>query len=550
MTDPLTAFDHPKQPLEDINRRLALESEANHLETVVLKAAQLADLALIMSGAYRPLKGFMNQADYEAVLENLRLENGQPFPLPVVLDVDLTTARAMETGKRISLRNGEGAAFAVLTVDDVWRKDARRESRQLGVAEDAYGRGSCYLGGSIEAIRPPAHPFFARLRPTPAALVEHLRKRGFNRVLSVECVGVIHRRHHRVIARAAAELDAAILLHPSIGTPDPGNPMQVMTIKSILAALPYFPPRTTLVALLEYPLRHAGLRGFLMHALLRKRYGATHFIMTGVTQRALDAEPRVLKCLGQIGVAAVPWPEKVFAGTSSAAASVSPGPTAGADFEHTALARKAKSGEEITADDTFPEVARVIETHYRQVSRAGFTLLFTGLSASGKSTIAKIVHARIAERDPRPVTLLDRGIAGKQFSKGLGFSKEERDTNVRRIGAAAADITKAGGVAICCTIAPYAETRKAVRAIIEPHGSMIEIHVATPLQICERRDPKGLYKKAREGRIENFTGVDDSYEAPQRPDIRLDASRGTPEEAAAVVVAHLQARGLIAVRDE
>ncbi len=546
MTETSIGVDYPEQLPGNVDRLTALESEAANLESIALSPAQLADLALILNGAYRPLRGYMKQADYESVLEALRLADGQSFPLPVVLDVDMTTAHAMETGKRIALRDREGMAFALLTVENVWRKDARRESQLLGVAEHAYGRGSCYLGGTVEGIRLPAHPFFAHLRPTPLSLKNLIRRRSFIRILGVECQGLIQRRDHEIITRAAAELDAAILLQPAIGTPDPGSPSQVVTIKSLLAVLPYFPPRTTLLALLEYPMRRAGVREFLMHALLRKRFGATHFIMTGATQRIIDTETRWQECLADIGVEAVAWPERGFVESGGAFAKVSANEKAPTPFDHVELAEKLRSGEEIPKGDTFPEVAAVLDAHFRASKGRGFTLFFTGLSGSGKSTIAKIVHARIVERDPRPATLLDGDIVRKQFSKGLGFSKEDRDTNVRRIGAAAADITKGGGIAVCCPIAPYAETRKAVRAMIEPHGKMVEIHVATPLEVCERRDPKGLYKKAREGRIQNFTGVNDPYEAPQRPDISLDASKGTPDSAAELVVRHLEETGLVA----
>ncbi len=546
MSESSTGYNHPERPPGDTERLAALELESAALESIVLTPPQLADLALILSGAYRPLRGFMNQADYEAVLENLRLVDGSPFPLPVMLDVDLTTARSMETGKRITLRNGERIAFAVLTVNDVWRRDFRREAQLLGAFDDEQGRGSCYLGGSVEALRQPAHPFFARLRPSPLALSQHIKKRAFDRVLGVECGSVIQKQHHRVIVRAAAELDAAILLQPAIGIPDPGNAQQVVAIKSLLAVLPRFPPRGTLLALLEYPLRNAGLREFLMHAMLRKRYGATHFMMKGATQSVIEKQARMLEFIDQLGIEVLRWPAAAAATAGGLSSELSADPGAQIQHEHAELMRRVRSGVRLSEDDFFPEVAALLEAHYQPAKRRGFTLFFTGLSGSGKSTIARIVHARVAERDPRPVTLLGGDIMRKQFAKGLGFSREDHNTSVRRIGAAAADVTKGGGVAICCPIAPYAETRQAVRAMIEPHGSMIEIHVATPLNVCERRDPKGFYKMARQGRIQNFTGVDDPYEAPQDPDVRLDASAGTPDEAAAQVMVHLQEVGLIA----
>ncbi|MDX1529033.1 MAG: adenylyl-sulfate kinase, partial [Gammaproteobacteria bacterium] len=427
MTETSTGYDHPERPSGDTERLAALELESAALESIVLTPPQLADLALILNGAYQPLRGYMNQADYEAVLGNLRLVDGSPFPLPVTLDVDLTTARSMETGKRITLRDGERAAFAVLTVEDVWRRDNRREARLLGAFDEEQGRGSCYLGGSIEALRQPAHPFFARLRPSPLALSQHIKKRAFDRVLGVECGSVIQKQHHRVIVRAAAELDAAILLQPAIGIPDPGNAEQVVTIKSLLAVLPRFPPRGTLLALLEYPLRKIGLREFLMHAMLRKRYGATHFMMKGATQSVVEKQVRSLEFIDELGIEVLHWDEPPVATAGGLPSEFSADPGARIRQEHAELMRRIRSGERLTEDHLFPEVTALLEAHYQPGKRRGFTLFFTGLSGSGKSTIAKIVHARVAERDPRPVTLIGGDILRKQFSKGLGFSKEDHD---------------------------------------------------------------------------------------------------------------------------
>lgn len=527
------------------DRLAALEREAASLDSVALSPIQLAELALILNGAFQPLQGYMAEADYDSVLRALRLANGRCFPLPVALDLDMTTARTMETGKRIALRDGEGVAFAVLTVENVWRKDTARESQILGVDDDTDRRGSYYVGGKVEGIRLPAHPFFAQLRPTPAALQQRIQERGFNRVLGVESAGAIHRHEHEIVTAAAAELDAAILLNPAIGTPDPDNQAQVVMIKCLLAVLPYFPPRTTLLALLDYPARKAGLREFLMQAILRKRCGATHFIMRDITQRMIDSDARLQSCLGEIEMEAVAWPERSLSSTGRGIAGAPRAERTDKQFDPVQLVENLRRGEDLPEGYTFPQVATVLEAHYRPLKRSGFTLFFTGLSGSGKSTIAKIVQARVAERDPRPVTLLDGDIVRRKFSKGLGFSKQDRDTNVRRIGAAAADITKGGGIAICCPIAPYAETRKAVRGMIEPHGAMIEIHVATPIDVCERRDPKGLYKKAREGRIQNFTGVDDPYEQPVSPDVRIDASEGSPDCAANLVIAYMEENNLI-----
>lgn len=549
LAEPFIERGYPEQLAGDLDRLITLESEAARLDSVALSPAQLADLALILNGGYRPLRGYMNQTDYESVLETLRLADGAPFPVPVVLDVDMTTAHALETGKRIVLRDGEGTAFALLTVDDIWRKDARREAELLGVADYAHGGGSCYLGGRVDGIRFPAHPFFPHLRPAPSTLVKHIRKRGFNRVLAVECKSLIKRRHHEIITRAAAELDAAILLHPAIGAPDPGNPLQVATIKSLLAALPYFPRRTTLLALLDYPVRGAGAREFLMHALLRKRFGATHFMMRGATQRALDGEARLQACAVDIGVTVVAWPERSFAHSGGPVAESARDNGAVTFSDRLALKEKFQIGGGVSEEDTFPEVAAVLEAHSRSSKRGGFTLFFTGPSGSGKSTIAKILHAWIAQRDPRSVTQLKDDTVRRRLSKGLGLTEQDRDASVRRIGAAAADVTKRGGIAICCTFPPYAETRKAVRAMVEPHGSMIDIHMATAPEICQRRNPKELCEKARKGRFQDSTAVDGAYEAPRYPDLRLDASQGTPEAAAERVLAHLEDIGLIARRD-
>ena len=220
-------------------------------------------------------------------------------------------------------------------------------------------------------------------------------------------------------------------------------------------------------------------------------------------------------------------------------------PYGGVLVDLTVGADRDREGRDIPSWFTYPEVAAELRTSYPPRSHQGFTVLFTGLSGAGKSTIASILLTKLLEEGGRPVTLLDGDLVRKNLSSELGFSKEHRDINIRRIGWVASEITRNGGIAICAPIAPYEAIRQEVRSLVEPLGGFILVHLSTPLDVCESRDRKGLYAKARSGLLKEFTGVSDPYEVPERAEVRIDTSRLSAEAAADLVLLHLRAEGYL-----
>lgn len=505
----------------------AIDDEIDALDAVRLSPRQLNCVDLILDGTLAPLAGFMNRADRASVQKDCRLANGARFPVPLSLSVGAAGAERLAPGTRVALRDGEGLAVAVLDCDDVWP-----------------GESGCYfLGGAVKPAAPIFQPFFDVLRPSPKALRKKIESRGFERVIAADPGDLINRDDHAHIVGLAESLDAAILLNPAVGVPNAEDRRQARQIKCHLAALRHFPQNRTEFAMLAVDFENAGSRSVLLHALMRRNLGATHFTMKSADDAALRGDTTAGAFLDAIGIAMIPWPKRVFLPASGRFVGRS---DANTDEETVADGQLlAATAEQIRSLDgmTFPEVFAVLQDYASEKPYRGLTIFFTGLSGSGKSTIAKIVVARLAERTAQPITLFDGDIVRQRFSADLGFSKADRDTNIRRIGAAAADITAAGGITVCCAIAPYEQTRRAVREMIEAHGAMIEIHVDTPLEVCERRDPKGLYKKARKGLIEHFTGVDDPYEEPVDPELRVHTVREIPSQSADKVLAFLAASG-------
>jgi len=497
------------------------------LESLTLSSSQLNSVALILNGTLAPLEGFMTRADRESVKNDYRLANGARFPQPLSLSTNAAVAERLMPGARVALRDGEGLAVAVLDCEDVWPDDG----------------GGCLLGGAVSPVAPIFQPFFGDLRPSPGALRKKLESRGFEQVIAADSGALINRDDRAHIVGLAESLDAAILLNPAIGVPNAEDRHQARQIKCHLAALRHFPGERTELAMLASEFGNAGTRGMLLQALMRRNLGATHFTMKGVNDAAVYADDGADAFLDDIGIIMLPWPKRVFLPASRRFVDQA---DAGADEETVADEQLlGAAAEQIRVLDglTFPETAAVLEDYASKKPYRGLTIFFTGLSGSGKSTIAKIVVARLAERTAQPITLFDGDIVRRRFSADLGFSKADRDTNIRRIGAAAAEITAAGGITVCCAIAPYEETRRAVREMIEAHGAMIEVHVDTPLDVCERRDPKGLYKKARRGLIEHFTGVDDPYEDPVDPELRVHTVQETPSQSADSVLTFIAASG-------
>jgi sulfate adenylyltransferase len=522
-----------------------------------LDARQACDLELIASGGFAPLTGFLGERDWRSVLERLRLADGALWPIPVVLDVDRAFADRIRDGESIALVDGEGLPLALLAVESRFEPDLTAEAAAVfgtvdpahpGVADTLARRPVC-LAGPVTALRRPAHFDFPQLRHTPAELRERLAATGKTRVVAFQTRNPLHRAHVEMTRRAADELDAALLLHPAVGRTRPGDVDHYTRVRCYEAVLPRYAPRPVVLSLLPLAMRMAGPREALWHAIIRRNHGATHFIVgrdhagPGNAPSGkpwyppLAAQELALAHAAEVGIEVVAFPAIVWAANRARHVRVdelSPDDTV-EDLSGTELRRRLASGEPIPDWFTYPEVARVLREATTS-ARSGCCVFLTGLPASGKSTIARALAARWMEQSARPVTVLDGDEVRRHLSRGLGFSREDRDTNVERIGWVAAEIVRHGGFVVCAQIAPYAGSRAEARRLVERHGRFVEVHVATPLGECERRDPKGLYALARDGKLKGFTGIDDPYEIPAAPDLVIDTSEMEPRAAAGKIL--------------
>jgi sulfate adenylyltransferase len=533
-----------------------------------LTPRQLCDLELLLSGGFSPLSGFLSRADYEAVCSSMRLADGTIWPIPVILDVPEATARELASKGTLSLRDPEGVLLAVLHVDEVWEPD------RLSEAEAVYGTSSAehpgvahlreethphYVGGRLEGVQLPVHYDFRALRLSPSELRAEFTRLGWRRVVAFQTRNPLHRAHQALTLRAANEVQANLLIHPVVGLTKPGDVDHYTRVRCYQAILQRYPQHMVRLALLPLAMRMAGPREAVWHAIIRKNHGCSHFIVgrdhagPGSDSRGRPfydpyAAQRLLRAHeAELGVAMVPFKDMVYLEDQAAYApedEVAPGSRV-LKISGTELRRRLAEGSEIPEWFTFPEVAHELQVSYPPRHRQGFTVFLTGLSGAGKSTIANVLLTKFLEMGGRPVTLLDGDIVRKHLSSELGFSREHRDINIRRIGFVAAEITKNGGIAMCAPIGPYDRVRKEVRRMIEPLGGFVLVYVGTPLSVCEQRDRKGLYAKARAGLIREFTGISDPYEPPDDADVILDTTDMTPGEAAQEILLYLERCGYV-----
>ena len=554
--------------LVDEARAEELKRVSLDLPSVTLTQRQLCDLELLMCGAFTPLTGFMGQDSYDGVLEDSHLPDGSVWPIPVTLDITEKLAESFGVGDRLALRDGEGFMLAVLTVSDMWTPDRDREAESIYATSDGSHPGVAYLkdqvqqvyvGGKIEGIELPTHYDYEDLRHTPEDLRRLFQRHGWRQVVGFHTARPMHRLAREITLAAAKQSEAHILLHPVVGIGRPRDLSRFARVKCYQALRKYYPHGLTALSLLPLATRMAGPREAVWHAIIRRNYGCTHFIVGpdhgsppdeghGRFYPPYAAQALVAQWEPQIGIRIVPFKRLAYSPGRARfvdADEARDGNEVTEELSDEVLARRLSHGEDIPAWFTYPEVLNALRGVYPPRHRMGVTLFFTGLSGSGKSTLARIMYGKFIEDGKRPTTLLDGDIVRRNLSSELGFSKQHRDLNVRRIGFVASEITKNGGVAICAPIAPYASTRRAVRELIEEHGAMIEIHVATPLEVCEQRDRKGLYAKARKGVIPEFTGISDPYEVPEHPQLRIDTSDRSPMEAAQEIFLYLLREGYL-----
>jgi sulfate adenylyltransferase len=533
-----------------------------------LTPRQLCDLELLLNGAFSPLRGFMGRADFESVCGSMRLADGTLWPIPITADVPEELARRLAPGSPLALRDPEGVLLAVLHVEETWPIDREAKAQAVYGTLDRKHPGVDHLftrvngwgvGGRVEGVQLPAHYDFAHLRPTPAELRQEFARLGWRRVVAFQTRNPMHRAHHALTQRAAHAVEANLLLHPTVGMTKPGDVDHYTRVRCYQALLRHYPAHTAKLALLPLAMRMGGPREALWHGIIRKNYGCTHFIVgrdhAGPGKDAAGrpfydpyaAQELFRRHEAELQVEMVPFQQMVYVEDLDDFRTVDEVP-AGArvlDLSGTELRRRLQTGGELPGWFTFPEVADELRRTHAPRHRQGFTVFFTGLSGAGKSTIANVLLVKLLEMGGRPVTLLDGDIVRKHLSSELGFSRHDRDLNIRRIGFVAAEITKNGGIALCAPIAPYDTVRREVRGMVEPGGGFVLVHVATPLAVCEERDRKGLYAKARAGLIKEFTGISDPYEEPADAEVVLDTAALSPEEAAQQILLHLEREGYV-----
>ena len=547
-----------------------MKLEAADLTSHDLTPRQICDLELLMNGGFNPLKGFLSEADYNGVVDNMRLADGTLWPMPITLDVKADYADTVEIGQDIALRDQEGVILGTMTVTDKWTPNKAHEAEKVFGADDSAHpavnylhntAGDVYLGGPVTGIQQPVHYDFRARRDTPNELRAYFRKMGWRKVVAFQTRNPLHRAHQELTFRAAKEAQANLLIHPVVGLTKPGDVDHFTRVRCYEAVLDQYPSSTTAMSLLNLAMRMAGPREAVWHGLIRKNHGCTHFIVgrdhagPGNNSQGedfygpYDAQDLFREHQEEMGIIMVDFKHMVWVSERAQYEAMDEikdkEDVTILNISGTELRRRLIEGLEIPEWFSFPQVVAELRKTKPARDKQGFTVFLTGFSGSGKSTIANALMVKLMEMGGRPVTLLDGDIVRKNLSSELGFSKEHRDLNIRRIGYVASEITKNGGIAICAPIAPYATTRRAVREDIEGFGAFIEIHVATSIEECERRDRKGLYKLARAGKIKEFTGISDPYDVPTNPEMSMETENVEVDNCAHQIILKLESMGLV-----
>jgi sulfate adenylyltransferase len=552
-----------------------LKSHSKEWPSWDLTGRQLCDLELLLTGGFSPLRGFMTRADYEGVCHNMRLANGTLWPMPITLDVTEEFAKKLTPGtSKVALRDPEGVMLAVLNVEEVWQPDRKAEAQAVFASTSAAHPGAdytinkanpWYVGGTLEGTQIPSHYDFRNLRLTPAEVRAEFARIGWRRVVAFQTRNPMHRAHVELAFRAAKQVEASLLIHPVVGMTKPGDVDYYTRVRCYQLLLSKFPQSTAKLSLLPLAMRMGGPREAIWHALIRKNHGCSHLIVgrdhagpgsDPATKKPFygpyEAQEVFKKYEADVGVTMVPFNMMVYLEGQDKYVpddEVKNGDRV-LNISGTELRQRLNEGREIPGWFTYPEVVSELRRSFPPRHKQGVTIFFTGLSGSGKSTIANVLLTKFLETGGRPVTLLDGDLVRKHLSAELGFSKEHRDINIRRIGYVASEITKNGGIAICAPIAPYDATRKHVRQMIEPYGGFILVHIATTVEVCEQRDRKGLYAKARAGILKEFTGISDPYEVPADAEVTINTGDLSAEEAAQEIILHLEREGFIGTAAE
>lgn len=533
-----------------------------------LSARQMFDIELILNGALSPLTGFLSHADYASVLASMRLSDGTLWPMPINLDISQVFADSTSIGEEITLRNPEGIVIANLVVSDIWTPNRENEARQVFNTTDITHPGVCellnetnpvYFGGKLTGVTQPLHYDFTDYRRSPAELRLFFAANQWDNVIAFQTRNPIHKAHLIMMKRLMVTHKANVIIHTAVGKTKPGDIDNFCRVRCYEKILPYFPQDSASISLIPLAMRMGGPREALWQTIIRQNYGFSHFIVgrdhAGPGRDNLgelfysptEAQELVFSFQDELKIKVLKAPFLRYVkdrGEFCEDGDLLPGED-GLYISGGELKQLLAQGKEIPQWFAFAEVIEELYRTQPPRSKQGITLFFTGLSGSGKSTLANGVMVKLRELGGRQVSLLDGDFVRKKLSCELGFSKEDRDLNIQRIGYVASEITKNGGAAICAPIAPYTLTRRSVRKQIEEVGVFVEIHVDTPIEVCESRDRKGLYAMARAGNIKGFTGIDDPYETPENPELRIDTSQFSMTDAVTQVVDKLKAMKLI-----
>jgi len=534
-----------------------------------LKDRQLFDLEMLMVGGFAPLGGFMNEADYQAVVSDMRLADGTLWPIPIVLDVP--DSAELTAGESIVLCDQYGNPLAVMDIESRFTPDKDAEVTKVYGTDDVTHPGvryvknqmhDTYLGGPVHLLQLETRHDFKELRYTPEELKAVFKKKGWDKVVAFQTRNPMHRVHFELVKRAHEKINAPVLVHPVVGMTREGDIDYITRVHTYRVVCEKYGKDFTFLALLPLAMRMAGPREALWHMMVRKNYGATHFIVgrdhagpgKGISCEPFygpyEARDMALQYAEEVGIEIVPSDELAYVESRGEYVSTNElkdeEETLG--ISGTEFRRRLFTGESIPEWFSFPESIAELQVGVAKQKRRGVTIFLTGLSGSGKSTMASIVATKLLEIQDREVTLLDGDVIRNHLTSELGFSKAHRDLNVQRVGYVASEITKHGGIAVCSLIAPYAQARGKARELVEERGTFVEVHVSTPLAVCEERDVKGLYQKAREGLITGFTGIDDPYEEPTTAELVIDTSEGSAETHAQKIIDYLVVQNLIATK--
>ncbi|KAL6882486.1 sulfate adenylyltransferase [Trichoderma longibrachiatum] len=555
----------------DLPRQAELLEESETLPALVLSERHLCDLELILNGGFSPLEGFMTENDYNRVVKENRLESGLLFSMPITLDVDQAQIDelSIKPGARLTLRDfRDDRNLAILTVEDVYRPDKVQEAKLVFGSDDDTHPGvkhllsvakDFYIGGKLEAISRLEHYDFLDLRFTPAELRSHFNKLGWQKVVAFQTRNPMHRAHRELTVRAARSQQANVLIHPVVGLTKPGDIDHFTRVRVYRALLPRYPNGMAALALLPLAMRMGGPREALWHAVIRKNHGATHFIVgrdhagPGKNKNGkdhygpYDAQILVQQHQEELGIKMVEFQEMIYIPDRDEylPANEIPEGTRTMNISGTELRNRLRTGKEIPEWFSYPEVVKVLREQNPLPREKGFTVFLTGYQNSGKDQVARALQATLNQGGGRPVSMLLGETVRAELSSELGFSRQDRSLNIARIAFVASELTKAGAAVIAAPIGPYEADRQHARELIEKSGPFFLVHVATPLEHCEKTDRRGIYKKARAGEIKGFTGVDDPYEVPKKADLTVDLTKQNVRSIVHEIILLLESRGLL-----